>query len=100
MKFRTGNSMTLEECIEEILSEFTSGDYFDSHTIINEMQRNHKWHSVYMQNYPENSTVAQYHGIIIAKKIGESQNVGPANLKIKTHTIYGDLVPNQVWKKN
>ena len=53
-----------------------------------------------MQNYPENSTVAQYHGIIIAKKIGESQNVSPANLKIKTHTIYGDLVPNQVWKKN
>lgn len=91
--------MTLEECIEEILlTKFAVGDYFDSHSVIYEMQKNPEWHEVYMQNYPENCTVAQYHGLI-AQRIGGSKNVLSADLKIKSHTIYDDLSENHLWKK-
>lgn len=90
--------MTLEECIKEVINEkFRSGDYFDSHAVINEMVKNQKWHGVYLDNFQKNFTVAQYHGLI-AQKIGE-QNVKPAGLKIKSHTIYGDLAENHLWQK-
>lgn len=90
--------MTLEECVKEVINEkFKSGDYFDSHAVIIEMIRNQKWHEVYMQNFPHNSSIAQYHGLI-AQKIRE-QNVKPADFNIVSHTIYGTLEKNHLWQK-
>lgn len=39
--------MDLEECIKAILNEFNSGDYFDSHTVINELTAKKEYHAAY-----------------------------------------------------
>jgi len=90
--------MNLNKAINEILNSFTSNDLFDSHTIINELITTPDYHLAYLHEYPENCTVNQYHGQI-AKMIGNITGVKSYGIKIKTHTIYGDISENEVWQK-
>ena len=90
--------MSLVEAINSIISSFSSNDLFDSHTIINELITKPDYHLVYLREYPENCTVNQYHGQI-AKIICNIPSVKSFGIKIKTHTIYGDISENEVWQK-
>ena len=90
--------MELKDCIKAILNEFKQGDYFDSHTIINELIANKDYHIAYLQEYSEKCTVAQYHGKI-AKMIGTFDCVEPISSSAKSHTIYGDITNNELWQK-
>ncbi|MBD5433753.1 MAG: hypothetical protein HDR35_05635 [Treponema sp.] len=90
--------MELKECIKEILDGFSVGDYFDSHTVINELIANKDYHVAYLQEYSEKCTVAQYHGKI-AKMIGIFDCVEPISSSSKSHTIYGDITSNELWQK-
>ena len=89
--------MSLEECIREILSSIKSGDYFDSHVIINELITKPKYHIVYLQEYSPNSNINQFHGKI-AKLIGKTDLVVSKG-NSKSHTIYGDISDNELWQK-
>jgi hypothetical protein len=89
--------MTLEQSIAEILEGFATGDYFDSHTVINALLAKPNYHTAYLRGYSPNCTVAQYHGNI-GKMIGatnRARSIGTA----KTQTIYGDLSDNRLWQK-
>ena len=90
--------MSLVEAINSIISSFSSNDLFDSHTIINELITKPDYHPSYLREYPENCTVNQYHGQI-AKIICNIPSVKSFGIKIKTHTIYGDISENEVWQK-
>lgn len=90
--------MSLVEAINSIISSFSSNDLFDSHTIINELITKPDYHLAYLRGYPENCTVNQYHGQI-AKIICNIPSVKSFGIKIKTHTIYGDISENEVWQK-
>ena len=90
--------MSLVEAINSIISSFSSNDLFDSHTIINELITKPDYHLAYLCEYPENCTVNQYHGQI-AKIICNIPSVKSFGIKIKTHTIYGDISENEVWQK-
>lgn len=87
--------MSLKESISEIIEvSFNPNDYFDSHTVINELIKNPKHHIEYLKGCSENMNIAQYHGQIIAsfnnvKKIGNT----------KSHTIYGDIRDNVLFQK-
>lgn len=90
--------MTLEQCITEIIGNFKAGEYFDSHTIINELLAKPDYHLAYLRGYSSESSIAQYHGNI-AKMIGAQKKVNQIGTA-KTHTIYGDLSDNMLWLKN
>ena len=90
--------MSLVEAINSSISSFSSNDLFDSHTIINELITKPDYHLAYLREYPENCTVNQYHGQI-AKIICNIPSVKSFGIKIKTHTIYGDISENEVWQK-
>lgn len=90
--------MSLVEAINSIISSFSSNDLFDSHTIINELITKPDYHLAYLRGYPENCTVNQYHGQI-AKIICNIPSEKSFGIKIKTHTIYGDISENEVWQK-
>lgn len=89
--------MNLEECIREILDSFKSGDYFDSHVIINELITKQKYHIVYLREYSSNCSINQFHGII-AKNIGKINSIHSVG-RSKSHTIYGDISENELWQK-
>jgi hypothetical protein len=89
--------MTLEECINEIIENFKSGDYFDSHVIINELITNKKYHIIYLQEYSPKCNINQFHGII-AKSIGKIDSIVTIG-RAKSHTIYGDITENELWQK-
>lgn len=89
--------MNLEECITEIIGRLTAGDYFDSHTVINDLQVNPKYHLAYLHGCTPDSTVSLYHSRI-AKMIGANSGVKPVG-PIKSHTIYGKLSENKLWQK-
>ncbi|EID86435.1 hypothetical protein MSI_07880 [Treponema sp. JC4] len=96
--------MQLDEAINEtIKNNFEIGDYFDSHAVINGLLVNKKYHQLYMDFYPKNCTVAQYHGQI-AQKIASSGialkvKIDEKDILIKTYTIYGELSENHLWKR-
>ena len=90
--------MTLKDAIQKTTDSFSTGDLFDSHTIINELIKNPEYHLAYLQEYSSNCTVAQYHGLI-SQKIGSISGIESFGHKIKTHTIYGDISENELWKK-
>ena len=90
--------MSLVEAINSIISSFSSNNLFDSHTIINELITKPDYHLAYLREHPENCTVNQYHGQI-AKIICNIPSVKSFGIKIKTHTIYGDISENEVWQK-
>lgn len=95
--------MTLKDCILEIILKIGKGKYFDSHTIINEIIKDKCYHNVYLKEYIsdyENCSVSQYHGFI-AQKIGEIEGVVPVkDGTCVSHTIYGVLSENQLWRLN
>jgi hypothetical protein len=89
--------MTLEQSVAEIMENFATGDYFDSHTVIKALLATQKYHLAYLNGYSAGSSVAQYHSNI-AKMIGtndRARQIGNA----KSHTIYGDLSDNMLWQK-
>lgn len=90
--------MSLDDAIKEIINtNFSRGDLFDSHAVINELIKDKEKHLVYMQSFGDRGSLENYHSII-SKKIEESrlcERVGD----IKTHTIYGKLSPNALWKR-
>lgn len=90
--------MELKECIKEILDGFSVGDYFDSHTVINELIANKDYHIAYLQGYHKNYAVAQYHSEI-SKTIGTFDCVEPISSSAKSHTIYGKISENKLWRK-
>ena len=96
--------MQLDEAICEIIREkFKSGDYFDSHAVINGLLINKNFHQIYMDFYPKNCTIAQYHGHI-AQKIAntgyaEKVKCEEKDILIKTYTIYGELSENHLWRR-
>ena len=93
----------ISSAIREIISaNFVKGDYFDSHTIINELMGK-QYHQVYLNSFPTGCTVGQYHGMI-AQKIEESNlaqkvQIEGKDVLIKTRTIYGEIKQNHLWKK-
>ncbi len=90
--------MDLEKCVAEILKKFSTADYFDSHTVINELLAKPEYHLAYLRGYSPESTIAQYHGRI-ARMIGANNTaiqIGSA----KTHTIFGVISDNMLWKKS
>ena len=96
--------MNLQKCIERIIDEnFESGDYFDTHSIINEMLKDSELHQSYLSNYSNNKTMALYHSqisqAIEATKLVEKVIIADIEVKVKTHTIYGNLSENQLWRK-
>lgn len=91
--------MELKDCIKAILDEFKPGDYFDSHTVINELITNKDYHIVYLQGYNKNYTVvAQYHSEI-SRMIGTFDCVESISASAKSHTIYGKISENKLWQK-
>ena len=95
--------MELNEAIQQILKEIRKDEYFDSHAIIKELMINKEYHQIYLEEYSKGLTVAQYHGKI-AQMIGKTGVVkkiqdDTKDILIKTHTIYGDLSENHLWKK-
>lgn len=91
--------MTLEEAISDVITNnFSAGDLFDSHAVINELITVDKYHIVYLKGCPENCSVSQSHGLI-ARKIGASGCVASSGKKIKSHTIYGSLSDNELWER-
>lgn len=95
--------MELKEAISKIINDnFSKGDYFDSHAVINELLKK-EYHQVYLNNYPKGSEVKTYHSQI-AQKIGESRlaekvKINAEDVLIYTHTIYGELNKNHLWKR-
>lgn len=89
--------MNLLECMKKIIGGFNKDDYFDSHTIIEELIRNKEYHLAYLQEYQQNCTVAQYHGQI-AQKLNEINGIKKIG-KAKSHTIYGNISENMLWQK-
>jgi hypothetical protein len=91
--------MTLDQAITEILANFTAGDYFDSHTVIDALFEKPEYHLAYLRGYAEHPDmeVRHYHGKI-AKMIGANNIAKPIG-KAKTHTIYGGLSENMLWQK-
>lgn len=91
---------SLYQCIEEIIkNNFVGGEYFDSHSVIHELQ-NKEYHQVYLANFPRNSDVETYHRLI-ANEIKKCKSlVSEAEItEIKSHTIYGKLSKNHLWKR-
>ena len=92
---------TLKNCINEIISNkdnFASGDFFDSHTVINELMINKEYFFAYLNEYPKGTPINEWHSTI-AKMIGESNLVEKMDFKIKRQTVFDKISENQVWKK-
>lgn len=90
----------LQISIREIIkNNFSPKEYFDSHTIINFLQKK-EYHQIYLENFPKEYDVKTYHSQI-AKEIRKcSDLVEEAKIKeIKTFAIYGELNPNHLWKR-
>ncbi|MBQ9281418.1 MAG: hypothetical protein IJ207_04375 [Treponema sp.] len=97
--------MSLEDCIKEIIEKnFSSGDYFDSHTILSMILQNPDYHLAYLQKFHEkysNCTVAQFHGQIARNMIGGlSDKVRAISDSAVTLNIYGGKpTKNELWQK-
>ena len=72
-------------------------NYFDSHTVINELIINPKHHIEYLKGCSENMNIAQYHGQIaqIIASFNSVKKIG----NTKSHTIYGDIRDNTLFQK-
>ena len=100
-----GVYMDLKDCIEEIIKQnFSSGDYFDSHTIINLVLQEPKYHLAYLQEFHNkysNCDVAQFHGMIAKNLIGTLKAiVEPVSGSAVTLNIYGGKpTKNGLWQR-
>lgn len=89
--------MSLDEAVKEIVNKsFSEGQFFDSHTVINEIIKDKNYHAVYLEGYSRDS-VALYHAMIsqLIRDCGCVERVGDS----MSHTIYGDISKNALWKK-
>ena len=95
--------MNLLYCVENIISKFENGSFFDSHTIIYELVSDKEFYQVYLDSFPKGCTIAQYHGQIaqLIEKSGLARKtlINGKEIQIKTHTIYGELGKNHLWEK-
>lgn len=90
--------MNLKEAITEIIDvSFNENDYFDAHTVINELVKNPKYYIEYLRGYSSNMNIAQYHASI-AQTISSIENVKKIG-NAKSHTIYGDIRENTLFQK-
>ena len=96
-------NMTLDAAIRKIIKKIKPNDYFDTHSIINDMLKDFELHQSYLSNYSNNKTVALYHSqisqAIEATRLAEKVIIADIEVKVKTHTIYGNLSENQLWRK-
>ena len=97
--------MEIIDAIKKIIlntENLKKGDYFDSHTIINELISK-EFHQIYLNNFPAGFTIGQYHGkiakIIEESKLAEKVQFEGKDILIKSHTIYGEIKQNHLWKK-
>jgi hypothetical protein len=93
--------MTLKECLAEIITKrFTSGKYFDSHTIFTLLFDNNTYHLAYLDAFKEGhyQDVNVFHSHI-AKWIEETGLVENTGKEIITLTLHGELQPSRIWKK-
>lgn len=95
--------MELASCIKDIVNSFNCNDYFDSHAIINELLIKKEYHKVYLESFPKGCSIANYHGQIaqLIEKSGLAEKVilHGKEVIVKTHTIYGELSSNHLWKR-
>ena len=74
--------MNLDAAIKEIVTKkFNIGDYFDSHTVIDELQKK-DYHEIYLREFPEDGHINTYHGMI-AQKIGAVAGIKPVVINEK-----------------
>ena len=71
--------MTLKDCVQEIITaNFVSGNYFDSHTVINMLLQKPEYHLCYLKEFHENyanCNISQFHGHIATDMIKTIPNV-------------------------
>ena len=95
--------MTLDASIRKIIKKIKPNDYFDTHSIINEMLKDSELHQSYLSNYSNNKKVALYHSqisqAIEATGLAEKVIIDNKEVKIKTLTIYGNFSENQLWRR-
>ena len=98
MDFTTNFKNKLKNLIK---NNFSIGELFDSHTVINLILKEKDFYTLYLENYPKHSEINLYHSEI-AKEI---ENTGLAEkfskdshfLKIKTLTNFDEVSPNTLW---
>lgn len=90
--------MELKECVKEIVSTiFDSGDYFDSHTVINLIVENPDYYLAYLNEFKRldsNCTIAQFHAHIARDLIGSLKTVSPSS-DVKKSKLRQFMVVNQ-----
>ena len=91
------------DSIKEIVRcNFQKGDYFDTHTVINELLRNPKYFEFYVKSFSQEQSVSNYHGLI-SQKVGncgcEKAVFEGKDVKIKTDTLFDAPSYNQLWRK-
>ena len=92
---------TLEQAVQEIVTEILkTGEYFDSHTVINELIQNKDYHLLYLNGWKNGSysDVKDYHKHI-AEIIRDKTPVKSVADDFVSHTIYGNLSPNKIWQR-
>lgn len=91
--------MTLQQSIEKIISEnIKSGDYFDSHTIINELRNNKEFALDYIKGLNNETDIKEYHKNI-SVMISNVSGIEKISESLKSHSIFGNIVKNSLWKK-
>ena len=95
--------MTLKDCVQEIITaNFVSGNYFDSHTVINMLLQKPEYHLCYLKEFHENyanCNISQFHGHIATDMIKTIPNVESAEVSVYTLNIYGGKpTKNELWK--
>lgn len=92
--------MNLTEYVEQIIKEnFSFGDYFDSHTIINLIVLDSKAHLAYMNAFSnKNCNIAQFHGFIAKNIIAKAPLVKSVSDSAISLNIYGVTSKNELWQ--
>ena len=97
--------MNLKDCIEEIIKQnFSSGDYFDSHTIINLVLQESEYHLAYLQEFHNkysNCNVAQFHGMIAKNLIGALKSIVKyvSDSAVTLNMYGGKPTKNTLWQR-
>ena len=97
--------MNLKDCIEEIIKQnFSSGDYFDSHTIINLVLQEPEYHLAYLQEFHNkysNCNVAQFHGMIAKNLISALKTTVKAvsDFAVTLNIYGGKPTKNELWQR-
>lgn len=94
--------MDLKDAVEVIIKSFSSGDCFDSHTVIDELRNNSEYSDVYIHGIKADECIKAYHSriacLIRDSSLVESVQDSGSDLLIKTKNVHGNLTLNHVWK--